>query len=96
MQGDGTNPHASMGAGDDSKFRTDVTGNTSSTIGHHFPAMIKQAPVKGFTVHHALVFCPGCTSATRWHRSEDLPACGYCGGKLDVSGVIGDGKTPRG
>jgi hypothetical protein len=44
MKGDGAKPHASAGTGDDAKYRTDVTGNTSSTIGHHFPPMILWIP----------------------------------------------------
>jgi len=87
MKGDGTNPHASEGTGDDSKYRTDVTGSVSSEIGKHFAPMIHSAPIHGMSTSHERIACPLCGVGILWDRAPVSFTCQGCSGVIDGSSL---------
>ena len=81
-----TNPHSAnqvAGSKWDNKLRTDVTGSTSSAIGHHFPPMVHNAPIHGLSTLHDTIACPECSANILWNGNAVTFTCQGCGALID-------------
>jgi hypothetical protein len=87
-----THPHSAdqvAGSKWDNKLRTDVTGNASSDIGHHFPPMVHHAPIHGMTTPHHPIPCPSCSASIYWNGAPVSFLCQGCGATVDGATLSG-------
>jgi hypothetical protein len=87
-----THAHAAnqpVGGKYDRKNRTDVSGSSSSAIGHHFghfghfAPMVHTAPIHGLTTAHQKISCPACSAGILWNGAPVAFLCAGCGGTID-------------